>query len=270
MANIFTRMWKYLQAALSGKFNEMADPKIQLEQAILEAQDQHRKLKEQAANVIANQKQTEMKLDKSMGELEKLNANAQQALLMSEEARVAGDAAKATDYDRTAETIATKLIMVESEVEDLKALHLQSVKATEQAKNAVTQNSTMLQRKLADKQKLMSQLDQAKMSEQMNEAMSALQEQVGQDVPTFSEVEAKIQERLAKAQGRAELEGSTVEARMLEVEQAQRNVSAQQRLSELRSKLGIGEAVAETPADAVAETPTDAGEGQTATAGGEG
>lgn len=268
MANIFTRMWKYLQAALTGRFNELADPKIQLEQAILEAQDQHRKLKEQAANVIANQKQTEMKLDKSMSELEKLNANAQQALLMSEEARVSGDAEKAADYDRTAETIATKLIMMESEVEDLKALHLQSVKATEQAKNAVTQNSTMLQRKLADKQKLLSQLDQAKMSEQMNEAMSALQEQVGADTPTFSEVEAKIQKRLAKAQGRAELEGSTVEARMLDVEQAQRNVSAQQRLSELRSKLGIADATADAPAaDAPAAASEDTGEGQTATAG---
>ena len=262
MANIFVRMWKYLQAALTGKFNELADPKIQLEQAILEAQDQHRKLKEQAANVIANQKQTELKLDKRMAELEKLNANAQQALLMAEEARAAGDEAKAADYERTAETIATKLITVESEVEDLKSLHLQATKATEQAKNAVTQNSTMLQRKLADKQKLLSQLDQAKMQEQMSEAMAALQEQVGTDVPTFSEVEAKIQARLAKAQGRAELEENTVESRMLEVEQAQRNVAAQQRLSELRSKLGITGATEEAPADAV----EDEGEGQTATA----
>ena len=47
------------------KFNEKADPKIQLEQAILEAQDQHRRLKEQAANVIAQQKQTEMRLTRA-------------------------------------------------------------------------------------------------------------------------------------------------------------------------------------------------------------
>ena len=45
-------------------FNEKADPKVQLEQAITEAQDQHRRLREQAANVIANQKQTEMRLNR--------------------------------------------------------------------------------------------------------------------------------------------------------------------------------------------------------------
>lgn len=263
--NIVTRIWKYLQAALTGKFNELADPKVQLEQAIMEAQDQHRKLKEQAANVIANQKQTELKLERSLEELEKLNANAQQALLMADEARKAGDEAKAVDYERTAETIATRLIAVEREVEDLKTLHLNAVQATEQAKNAVAQNSAMLQQKLSEKQKLLSQLDQAKMAEQMNEAMASLSETVGREVPTFDEVRDKIERRMAKAQGRAELEGSTVEARMLEVEQASRNVEAQQRLSEMRSRLGLAEAAAPTEETAPASEQTDPGDGQTAT-----
>jgi phage shock protein A len=64
--NIFARMWRYLRTALGMKFDEMADPKVQLEQAIQEAQEQHRQLKEQAASVIANQKQTESKLEKAM------------------------------------------------------------------------------------------------------------------------------------------------------------------------------------------------------------
>ncbi len=271
MANVFTRIWKYLTAALTGKFNEMADPKVQLEQAIIEAQDQHRKLKEQAANVIANEKQTEMKLDRAMEELEKLNANAQQALLMADEARRAGDEDKAAEFERAAESIATRLIAVEAEVDRLKSLHLDAVKATEQAKNAVAQNAAVLQKRLSEKQQLLSQLDQAKMAEQMNEAMSSLNETVGQDVPTFAEVQEKIERRLAKAQGRAELEGSSVESRMLEIEQASKNVEAQQRLSELRSKLGLttpAEAPAAASAEAVVEAPAPApeaketGEGQ--------
>ena len=86
MIKFFRRWWKYLTAGANQKFNEKADPKVQLEQAIIEAQDQHRRLKEQAANVIANQKQTEMRLNRSMEELEKLNANARQAVLMADEA----------------------------------------------------------------------------------------------------------------------------------------------------------------------------------------
>ncbi len=265
MANLLTRVWRYLTAALTGKFDELADPKVQLEQAIAEAQEQHRRLKEQAANVIANQKQTELKLERSLVELEKLNANAQQALLMAEEAAKKGDTAKATEYELAAESIATRLIAVEQEVEDLKALHLDAVRSSEQAKGAVSQNSTVLQQKLAEKQKLLSQLDQAKMAEQMNDAMASLTESVGQDVPTFDEVRDKIEQRMARAQGRQELEGTTVEARMLEVEHATRNVEAQKRLSELRSKLGLTETTLPATETAPAEATEEPGEGQTAT-----
>ena len=253
--NIFTRMWRYLRTALGMKFDEAADPRVQLEQAIQDAQEQHRRLKEQAATVIANQKQTEAKLDRALEELEKLSGNAQQALLMAEEARQGGDEDKAAEYERAAETIATKLIAVEQEVEDLKSLHLNAVQASDQAKNAVAQNSATLQKKLSEKQQLLSQLDQAKMAETMNDAMASLSETVGQDAPTFTEVRDKIEQRLAKAQGRAELEGSSVEARMLEVEQAQRNVDAQRRLSELRSKLGIAGATTEVTDEATGDEP---------------
>ena len=70
MFKVFRRWWAYLTAKLSSDFNERADPKIQLEQAITEAQEQQRRLKEQAANVIAHQKQTEIRLNRAMGELE--------------------------------------------------------------------------------------------------------------------------------------------------------------------------------------------------------
>ena len=46
------RWWRYMGTKLGMTFEEMADPKVQLEQAIVEAQEQHRRLKEQAASVI--------------------------------------------------------------------------------------------------------------------------------------------------------------------------------------------------------------------------
>ena len=266
--NLFVRMWKYMTAALTGRFDEMADPKVQLEQAITEAQDNHRKLKEQAANVIANQKQTELRLERTMGELEKLNANAQQALLMAEDARATGDGDKAAEYERAAESIATKLITTEGEVEDLKAMALESATASQQAKDAVAQNSMVLQQRLAERQKLLSQLDQAKMAEQMNDAMASLNETVGQDAPSFEEVRAKIEQRMARAQATGELADAGVESRMLEVEQASRNVEAQKRLSELRSRLGIaGTARAGAPTAGQQEEQAAAGDGEAAAEG---
>ena len=101
------------------------------------------------------------------------------------------------------------------------------------------QNASALQMKLNEKQKLLSQLDQAKMQEQMNKAMAQLTAAVGQDVPTLAEVRDKIEARYAKAIGSAELQSSTVETRMLEVEQAAQDTEAMARLDKIKAQLGI-------------------------------
>jgi phage shock protein A len=253
MFNVFRKWWKYLGAKFNRSFDKNADPAVQLEQALTEAQAQHRRLKEQAANVIANQKQSELRLNSKMTELEKLNANARQALMMASDAQKAGDAAKAAQYNSAAETIANQLIQIERDVDGLKTMVLESAKASDQAKAAVQQNSRILQDKLSEKSKLLSQLDQAKMQEEMNKAMSQLQESVGDDVPTLSEVQQKIEARYAKAKATSELNDTSVESRILEVEQATANVEAQGRLSELRAELGL-----DSPAAAPATAPAPA------------
>ncbi len=260
MIKLVRRWWRYLTAKLTGRFEEKADPKVQLEQAILEAQEQHRRLKEQAANVIANQKQTEMRLNRVIEELGKVNANARQAVLMADEAAKKGETAKVTEYTTAAEAFANRLIALEKEIEDLKSLHLQASESAEQAKAAVQQNSAALQKKLSERHKLMGQLEQAKMQEQMNKAMASLSETVGEDVPSLEEVREKIEARYAKARGHAELSEASVESRMLEVEQAAMNSEAHTRLAEIRAQLGL--APAEQPAAAVGQ-----GDGGTAAAG---
>lgn len=264
MIKLLKRWWNYTTARLTGKFEANADPKVQLQQAITEAQDQHRRLKDQAANVIANQKQTEIRLSRSLDEYEKVTANARQAVLMADQASKEGDEKKVLEYTRAAESFATRMISLETEIEDLKALHLQASQASDQAKSAVEQNSLLLQKKLSERQKLLGQLDQADMQDRMNNAMASLSETVGEDVPTFNEVREKIEARYAKAQSVAELSSSTVESKMLEIEQAARNIEAKTRLDEIRGQLGLGEGqstageIAETSNDSAANSATEA------------
>jgi len=246
MFKVIRKWWNYLTAKLSGSFEARADPKVQLEQAITEAKTQHIRLKEQAASVIANQKQGEMRLNQKLDDLDRLNANARQALKMAADAQSGGDATKAAEYNATAETIATQLIQVEKDVESQKTFLLEAARASDQAKAAVEQNSRLLQQKLSEQSKLLSQLDQAKMQEEMNSAMASLNETVGGDVPTFNEVEQKIQARYAKAKAMSELNDTSVESRMLEVEQATANVEAQGRLEAMRQELGISAPVVAT------------------------
>jgi phage shock protein A len=262
MLKALKRWWKYLTAKTNKSFDERADPAVQLEQAITEAQEQHRRLREQAANVIANEKQLELRLNRSLEEYERLQANTRQAVLMADEATKKGDATKATEYTQAAESFANRLIVLEREIEENKNLAIQAAQAAEQAKAAVTQNSSMLQRKLSERQQLLSQLDQAKMQEQMNTAMASLSETVGQDTPSFEQVRDKIETRYAKAKSMTELTGSTVESRMLEVEQASANVEAQARLSEIRSQLGLEPGEEAAPGAASTEAPSSTDEAQ--------
>ncbi len=248
MIKLFKKWWKYLSAKSNSDFDKRADPAVQLEQALREAQDQHRRLKEQAANVIAGQKQAELRLNAKMTELEKLNATARQALVMAADAQKGGDVAKSTQYNNAAEGIANQLIQVEKDIEGLKAMVIDSTQASDQAKAAVQQNGRLLQQKLAEKQKLLSQLDQAKMQEQMNSAMAQLQETVGDDVPTLNEVQLKIEARYTKAKAHSELQEYTVENSILEIEHATANVEAQSRLSQLRTELGLDAGPAPAPA----------------------
>ena len=129
MANPFVKAWKYLMALFGAKVDEYADPKIQIQQAIEDAQRQHQALSQQAAQVIGNQRQLEMRLNRQLADIEKLQANVRQALALADQATAAGDVAKATEYNNAAEAFAAQLVTAEQSVEDLKVLHDQALQA---------------------------------------------------------------------------------------------------------------------------------------------
>jgi phage shock protein A len=237
-ANPFVKLWKYVMAAFGAKIDERADPKVQIQQAVEEAQRQHQALTQQAAAVIGNQRQLEMKLARQMGDVEKLQASARQALVVADQARAAGDAAKAADYEQTATAFATQLVSAEKSMEDMKVLHDQALQSAEAAKKAVETNATIVQKKLAERTQLLSQLEQAKMQEQVSKSLQQMSDlAVPGNVPSLDEVRDKIEARYAKALGSAELAGTSVESRMLEVERSTMDVAGKQRLDQIRASM---------------------------------
>ena len=88
MANPFVKAWKYLMALFNAKIDEHADPKVQIQQAIEEAQRTHQALTQQAAQVIGNQRQLEMRLNRQLADIEKLQVNVRQALTLADQATV--------------------------------------------------------------------------------------------------------------------------------------------------------------------------------------
>jgi len=238
MANPFVKGWKYLMALFGSKIDEYADPKVQIQQAIEDAQRQHQGLVQQAAAVIGNQRQLEMKLSRQLGEVEQLTNNARQALVLADRARASGDDKKASDFESTAQTFATQLVAAESSVEDLKSLHDQALSAAQQARKAVENNAMLLQQRLAERTKLLSQLEQAKMQETVArslESMSTLS--APGTTPSLDEVRDKIERRYATALGRADLASGSVEGRRLEVQKATLDLAGSSRLEEIRRSM---------------------------------
>jgi phage shock protein A len=277
MANPFVKSYKYFMSWFGAKVDEKADPKIQIQQAIEEAQRQHQALCQQAAQVIGNQRQLEMKLKRQLTEVEQLQTSARQALTLADRSRAQGNEAEAQKYEESAQAFATKLVTVEQGVDDLKTLHGQAAQAADQARKAVENNTSMLQQKLAERTKLLSQLEQAKMQETVSKSLQQMSELAApSNVPSFGEIQEKIEQRYATAVGQAELASNSVEGRMLEVQKSTIDVAGAARLQQIRASMGGGNgaeaitggesapAVESKPADAApsvaapAETPQTA------------
>jgi phage shock protein A len=244
MWRVLKRYWNYLAMKLRLRHEELADPKVQLEQAIQEAREQHARLTEQAANVIANQKQAQARLDRAIAQHEKANGQARQALLLADQEWRNEHPEEAARFAKGAELVAGRLLVLEKEISECERALMQATSAAEAAKEAVARNGDTLRKRLAEREQLLTGLDQAKMQEQLNAAMRLLTASVGEDVPTFDEVRRKIDQRLAKASamsGIVEIDAS-VDPILVSLEQAQLAAEAEGRLSQLRAELGIAPA----------------------------
>ncbi len=236
--NPFVKSYKYFMSWFNAKVDEKADPKIQIQQAIEEAQRQHEALTRQAASVIGNQRQLEMKLDRQLGQIETLQTQARQALVLADKARADGDEKKAGEFEQAAQALANQLVSAESSVEDLKALHDQSFQAAQQAREAVQNNAAMLQDRLAERTKLLTQLEQAKMQESVSASLNQMSELAApSNVPSLEEVRDKIEQRYATALGAADLAGTSTQGRIMEVKRATVNLQGSARLDEIRASL---------------------------------
>jgi phage shock protein A len=238
MANPFVKGWRYLMALFGAKIDEYADPKVQIQQAIDEAKVQHQTLVKQAAAVIGNQRQLEMRLSRHMNEVEQAQANARQALVLADRARAQGDEEEARKFERAAQASATQLVSSEQAVEDLKSLHDQALNAAQQARKAVENNKMLLEEKLAERTKLLSQLEQARMQETVASSLESMSQLAAPgNTPSLDEVRDKIESRYAAAMGRAELASNSVEGHMLEVKKTTLEIAGQSRLDQIRSSM---------------------------------
>ncbi|MDO5098760.1 MAG: PspA/IM30 family protein [Corynebacterium sp.] len=256
--NPFIKGWKYLTASVDQAIDENADPKVQINQAVQAAKQQHQEISQQAAAVIGNKNQLEMKLDRLVKEQAGLQEKARQAIQLADKAAAEGDQTKSQEFTSTAEIYATQLVSVEQQLEETKALHVQAAQNAEAAKSQVQQSEARLTQQLAEAEQLLRQANQAQMQETATKAMDEMAEiDPDRNVPTLDDVRAKIESRYANALGAQELMENSMGERMTEIEMSGTDMKASARLEEIRAQMR-GDNMLEQKQESAGELPTTA------------
>ncbi len=242
MKKIIKRAWRYMEAALERRLEQAADPRIQIEQAIEEAKRQHGLLTQQAAEVIGNERELDIRIDRALDNIERLKASIAQAIRMEDRVQRAGDAQKAAHYASAAEAIAGRLAGVEASTAELGELRAKAVVASASARRALEQNAQILRQKLTERSRLLTELEAIRMQERLNAALGSIGELApAGDVPTLDQVRDKLDQRYARAMGLADIAGVSVDTRLLEAETSAIEQQGLRRLEEIRRSMQLDE-----------------------------
>ena len=150
----------------------------------------------------------------------------------------AEDPQKASEYNQAAEVVASQLVAVEQELEDVKQQYAAAEQAAAQTKSQQQQSEARLKEQLAQVSQLEAQADQAAMQEKNAQAIDSMNQLNPDDsVPTLDSVRAKIEKRYADALGAQELQHATGGDRINEIQAAGNDMKATARLDAIRADL---------------------------------
>ena len=242
MASLIGRGWRYFGALLGAALDQAADPRIQVQMALEEARKQHQLLTEQAAAVLGNERELEIKVGRAMAEVERIRSAAGRALMLADRASREGDEQAARGHDETAGLFAVQLAGAESMAAELADARDRSSGAAAAARRAVEQSAHVLHARMTEGARLSTEIEAARMQERMADTLKALDAMApAGSIPTLEQIRARVDHRVSIAAARSELAGSGTGARMLEIERAGLEETGRQKLVEIRQALGLPE-----------------------------
>lgn len=243
---LLNRLYRYLHTKLRVTHERRADPRIELEQSLEDARRQHRQLRDRAAQVIAHEKHTEMKLREASDSAAQLRSRAREALQLADEAHEAGNADRTNEMQLAAESFTERLIAVEREIDDLSELLTQAQSASQEAQQTVQQHAVELRQQLHTAHRVRGQIDQTELSRQLNDLRDNADDlaRSADESPTVSQVADKVQLHYSEELGRRDAlqhsNTATEPADNVQRSRAEARVETDMRLRHLRAELESG------------------------------
>lgn len=238
MANPFTKAFRYFAAKTDETLEAHKDPKVEIKMAADQAKKDHARLSASAANIIGQHRQLALTAEKKAQEVETLNAQVRQALNRAE---TSTSPAEKADLTAHAETLATRLVSAESELQALDSQEQAAGNAAAEAKRQVQMSQQNLSTLSQQIDRLNMQVDAVQMQEKTNAAMDGMNSPYNSgNTPTLGEIGAKIEGRYALATGQVELAGVQNHTAVIEGQQAIADASASARLQQIRAQMDSG------------------------------
>ena len=235
------RFWNLIKSLFGEGLNKLEDPELLLSQAQTEMRELHAKNRERAVQAITQKNNLQQMVDDTQKRVDMLQQKAELAL-------------KRGDRDLALQLLKEKQQFDVTLTATRDSLN-QAIETSEAVKTAIKREEERIRAKTAEALALKAQWKNSQIQIAMNKALESMQG-IDDTEHAFGRAQAKIKNANSEMMARSELAKQKVESRMSELDVAEGDIAAENELSALESKLGLGS----TPAPQTAVKAAAGGE----------
>lgn len=218
------RFWRWLKALFNRGMDKLEDPEIMLDQARRDMQEAMVANKEKAVQAISQRNRLQQLMDEQTKKALSLENNAAMAL-------------KKGDRE-LAKTFLREKANIDASIESMKPALEAAHTAVEQVKVAIKRQEEEVRKKYAETLALKAQWKTAQIQSSITKALEGLSFE-NEYEGSFAAAREKINNMQAEASARTEMYSGSVAGKVMAMEDAQMDASADEALAQLEAKLGM-------------------------------
>lgn len=261
---MFKKIRRIFRSLFGWLLRRVEDPELTLRQLMDDMRSKVPEMNENVARVMTMEKLLQADADRLEESIAKREESIKTAVQMM---------AQAAKYEQAARSLIAANEADKQSLEKTRQQLEAAKAASEKAKEFRRRYLTSMEEKRQECLQLIAENRRAKMQEQFSQLLTSFE--VGDEAGTLDEMRARIKERAALAESKAELAtGESLDYQIAKIEQQTTDLKVDQRLREYQRQLGLvpeaevaksmGEVEAPPqPTQQVAEPPAQAQEGQT-------
>jgi len=227
------RFWMVLRSLFGSIVRSTEEPELLLRQYMDDMRAKLPKLRAMVAEVVATEIQLQNQVERLQEQIADFDRQIVAALKLGPQ------------YEEEAKTLIAAKSMAEESLEDTQTQLATAQQASRHAKTALEDYQRDMSKKINEAKRLIGKIKLSEVQEELAQNMAAFE--VGPPSDVLERMHEKVNERTARAQARAEIALTDVDARLQTIRRASAEIGVDQQLAEYKQRLGLPAAT--TPDD---------------------